>query len=257
LITDDPVNNLHRPDNMNDLREYFEQNEGKLIHKWLHYFEIYDRYFSKFRGTDVHLVEIGVSQGGSLQMWKDYFGPKARIYGIDVNKDCKQLEEDQVEILIGDQGDIKFLKQLKEAIPRIDILLDDGGHTMKQQINTFEQLYPAISENGIYLCEDVHTSYWKKFGGGYRRRGTYIEYAKQLVDQLNAWHSREGNFKVDDFSRSAYGIHFYDSVVVIEKRNVEEPTHERRGQYTTPYHSKPGFWKRVERKVTGKHSGRK
>jgi 23S rRNA U2552 (ribose-2'-O)-methylase RlmE/FtsJ len=160
---------------MNDLREYFEQNGGKLIHKWIHYFEIYDRYFSKFRGTDVHLVEIGVSQGGSLQMWKDYFGPKARIYGIDVNKDCKQLEEDQVEILIGDQGDIKFLKQLKEAIPRIDILLDDGGHTMKQQINTFEQLYPAISQKGIYLCEDVHTSYWKKFGGGYRRRGTYIE----------------------------------------------------------------------------------
>ena len=238
---------------MNDLIAYFEANEGKLIHKWMHYFDIYDRYFSKFRGTEVNFLEIGVSQGGSLQMWKEYFGPKARIYGVDVNPDCKDLEEEQVEIFIGDQGNRNFLQGLKDQIPRIDILLDDGGHTMKQQINTFEELYPEISEGGIYLCEDIHTSYWKKFGGGYRRRGTYMEYAKSLIDQLNAWHSKEGNFKVDEFTRNAYGMHFYDSIVVIEKESVVAPEHRRSGEYTIPRHTgKPGFWKSVEWKLRGK-----
>jgi len=134
--------------------------------KWKHYFEIYDRHFSKYRGTDVHVVEFGVFHGGSLQMWKNYFGPQAKIYGIDINPHCKQLEEDRIEILIGDQEDRKFLQSVAEAIPRIDILIDDGGHTMKQQINTFEELFPRIEKNGVYLCEDLHTSYWREYGGG-------------------------------------------------------------------------------------------
>jgi 23S rRNA U2552 (ribose-2'-O)-methylase RlmE/FtsJ len=97
---------------MNDLEKYFTKNTGRLIHKWKHYFEVYDRHFSRFRGTDVHIVEFGVSQGGSLQMWKKYFGPKCKIYGIDINPHCKQLEEDQVEIFIGDQQDRAFLQTI-------------------------------------------------------------------------------------------------------------------------------------------------
>ena len=88
---------------MNDLEKYFASNTGKLMDKWKHYFEVYDRHFSRFRGTAVHLVEFGVFQGGSLQMWKHYFGPRAKIYGVDINPHCKQLEEEQVEIFIGDK----------------------------------------------------------------------------------------------------------------------------------------------------------
>ncbi|NTU94604.1 MAG: class I SAM-dependent methyltransferase, partial [Bacteroidales bacterium] len=121
---------------MNDLEKYFTENTGRLIHKWMHYFEVYDHHFSRFRGTDVHILEFGIFQGGSLQMWKDYFGPDCRIYGIDINPMCKNLEEDRVEIFIGDQEDRTFLKSLAAKIPRIDILIDDGGHTMKQQIAT-------------------------------------------------------------------------------------------------------------------------
>jgi len=136
---------------MNELEKHFRENTGRLIHKWNHYFEIYDRHFSRFRGTAVHVVEFGFSQGGSLQMWKKYFGPKAKIFGVDINPHCKKLEEAQVEIFIGDQEDRKFLKSLVERIPKIDILIDDGGHTMAQQINTYEELFPYIEENGIYL----------------------------------------------------------------------------------------------------------
>ena len=171
-------------------------------------------------------------------MWKDYFGPEARIYGVDVNPDCKNLEEDRVSIFIGNQADRLFLKTLAAEIPRIDILLDDGGHTMVLQINTFEELFPKVSENGVYLCEDLHTSYWKKFGGGHQRKGTFIEYAKNFVDDINAWHSKEDHFQVNDISKSAYGVHFYDSIVVVEKMKMSAPQHERSGNQTIPKHIK-------------------
>ena len=84
---------------MNDLEKYFESNQDNLINKWMHYFDIYDQYFSKYRDKEIVFVEIGVFQGGSLQMWKEYFGPKAKIYGIDINPECKQFEDEQVTIL--------------------------------------------------------------------------------------------------------------------------------------------------------------
>src|SRR5712691_846135 len=178
---------------MNDLEKYFTHNPGRLIHKWTHYFEIYDRHLSRFRGTDVHLVEIGVYHGGSLQMWKHYFGPTSRIFGVDIDPRCKKLEEKQIEIFIGDQEDRGFLKSLAAKIPRVDILIDDGGHTMAQQINTFEELFPHVDGNGVYLCEDLHTSYWEKYGGGFRKPGTFVEYSKSFIDYINAWHSAETN----------------------------------------------------------------
>lgn len=98
---------------MNDLERYFRNNDGKLINKWMHYFDVYDRHFSKFRGKEIVVLEIGVYQGGSLQMWKNYFGDKAKIYGIDVNPHCKELEEDNVEIIIGSQSDRNFLGKIK------------------------------------------------------------------------------------------------------------------------------------------------
>ena len=157
-------------------------------------------------------------------MWKDYFGDKARIYGIDINPLCKKFEEAQIEILIGDQEDRRFLKAVAKQVPRIDILIEDGGHTMKQQIHTFEELYPYVSEDGVYLCEDTHTSYWKDFGGGYKRKGTFIEYSKNWIDDIHAWHSRQPTkLSVSDFTRSAHSLHFYDSIVVIEKRKIEKP----------------------------------
>lgn len=110
---------------MNDLEKFFEANTGHLIHKWMHYFEIYDRHFASFRGTDVHILEFGVSQGGSLDMWKHYFGPRCRIYGVDINPHCKALEDEDVTIFIGDQEDRDFLRSLTAKIPRIDILIDD------------------------------------------------------------------------------------------------------------------------------------
>lgn len=209
---------------MNDLEKYFAANVGGAIHKWKGYFEIYERHLSRYRGTDVHVLEIGVLHGGSLQMWKQYFGPDARIYGVDVNPHAKDLEEAQVEILIGDQADRAFLEEVASIVPRIDILIDDGGHRMKQQKTTFDVLFPHVHPHGVYVCEDLHTSYWAEFGGGYRRRSSYIEYSKQFIDWINAWHSRSRKLAVSDFTRSVHGLHYYDSLLVMEKRPMEPPS---------------------------------
>jgi hypothetical protein len=236
---------------MNDLEKYFNENTGRILHKWKHYFDIYDRHFSRFRGTDVHVVEFGVFQGGSSRMWKQYFGPKAKIYGVDINPHCKQLEEDQVEILIGDQEDRQFLKSLTEKIPRIDILIDDGGHMMRQQINTFEELFPHVDKNGVYLCEDMHTSYWPAWRGGYKKHGTFVEYSKNFIDYINAWHSvQPDKLSVSEFTRSAHSLHYYDSILVIEKRPIEKPYDIKTGalppipDYQAP---KRGFKDRLKR----------
>lgn len=233
---------------MNDLEKYFYQNTGRLIDKWKHYFEIYDRHFSRYRGREVHIVEIGVSQGGSLQMWKSYFGPEAKIYGIDINSHCKQFEDDQVKIYIGNQEDRRFLQSLAEVIPRIDILIDDGGHTMKQQINTFEELFSHIDKEGVFLCEDLHTSYWQKWGGGYKKRGTFIEYSKNFIDSINAWHSQQPKrLSVSNFTKSAYSLHYYDSILVIEKRPIDKPASVKTGSASIPDYKLPKkFYKRLK-----------
>ncbi|OGR68838.1 MAG: hypothetical protein A2081_01145 [Elusimicrobia bacterium GWC2_61_19] len=236
---------------MNDLEKHFNGNTGRLINKWQHYFEIYERHFSRFRGKEVNVVEFGVSQGGSLRMWKDYFGPGANIFGVDINPHCSKLEEERVRIFVGDQADRSFLRSLAGQLPRIDILIDDGGHTMEQQINTFEELFPRVDPNGVYLCEDLHTSYMRDWGGGYRKRGTYIEYSKNFIDQINAWHApRTSGLKINDFTRSAYSLNYYDSVLVIEKRPIKPPTSSKTGTSQIPeYYPRESLFRRIRNRL--------
>ncbi len=234
---------------MNDLERYFSQNTGRVIDKWEHYFEIYDRHFSRYRGTAVNMLEIGVYQGGSLQMWKEYFGPKAQIWGVDVDPKCKAFEEEQIRVLIGDQENRDFLRSLVRTLPRLDILLDDGGHSMKQQIHTFEELFRHVDDNGVYLCEDMHTSYRTAWGGKYKGSGTFVEYSKNFIDSLNAWHSkipwyskRQRMPRINEFTRTAHSLHYYDSVLVIEKRPMQPPRRRVTGPGAPPA-SETGPWK--------------
>jgi hypothetical protein len=154
----------------NPLEEYFRNNDGRLIHKWMHYFDVYHRHFERFRNQPVVVVEFGVSQGGSLEMWRNYFGDQATIYGIDIDERCAALDGPGTHVLIGDQEDREFLRSVGERTGPIDVLIEDGGHTMGQQLATFAEMYPLVKEGGVFLIEDLHTSYWEEYGGGYRRR---------------------------------------------------------------------------------------
>lgn len=217
-----------------DLEKFFFENKGRVIAKWHHYFDIYERYFEKYRNKEVTILEIGVSHGGSVQMWKNYFGPKAKIYGIDINPNCKQIEEENIHIFIGSQEDREFLRKVKSEIPKLDILIDDGGHTMRQQIVSFEELFDHIKEEGIYLCEDNHTSYWKEYGGGFQKKRSFIEYTKKWIDKMHAWYSETAALKVDHFTKSIFSISYYDSIVVIEKKPKAAPVQTRQGSVMIP-----------------------
>jgi hypothetical protein len=208
---------------MNTLVEYFLNNKDNAIHKWMHYFDIYDQYFNKYKNKEVSILEIGVYQGGSLNMWRDYFGKSAKIYAIDINAECKQFETEDTKIFIGSQEDPVFLSYVKSQIPKLDILIDDGGHTMCQQIVSFEELYGHVKDEGIYLVEDLHTSYWQNFGGGYKNPKSFIEYSKNFIDFINAWQSYNDDLPVNEFTKSTYALHYYDSVLVIEKRRIQSP----------------------------------
>lgn len=214
----------------NPLAQYFLRNQGRLLYKWHHYFEIYHRHFARFRGKSPVVLEIGVFHGGSLQMWREYFGPGAKIVGIDVDERCRRFEGDDISILIGNQADPAFLASVRERFPRVDILIDDGGHQMVEQIVTFGELYPHLQPNGVYLCEDVHTSYLPRWQGGLRRPDTFIEFSKALVDGLHAWYHLPAGTEMDSFALGTYSIAFYDSIVVLEKRPIPLPRVSQTGK---------------------------
>ena len=126
-------------------------------------------------------MEIGVAKGGSLQMWRRFFGPMATIVGIDINPHCQEYEEDGIHVRIGDQSDPVFLAGLTKEFGQFDIVLDDGSHQMEHIRKTFEFLYPTLSKNGIYIIEDLHTAYWEEYGGGWGKKIHSSTSAKTLL----------------------------------------------------------------------------
>lgn len=196
----------------------FPQHRGRICEKWKHYFPIYERHFSSFRTSLCTVLEIGVGQGGSLQLWKKYFGPLAQIIGIDINERCREFEEEQIRVRIGDQSDEKFLASVLNEIGPPDIVIDDGSHMQAHVRTSFDFLYPRLSNTGVYLVEDLHAAYWPEFGPG-----SFIEHTKGLIDKLNAHHAR-GAVGPDNFTYTTDAIHVYDSVVVFEKWPHPAPT---------------------------------
>lgn len=219
---------------MSDLYHYFDENPGRLILKWGHYFGVYERHFAAYRNKPVRLLEYGVFHGGSLQMWRHFFGPQAEIIGVDIDPRCADLAEPGIAIELGDQADPALHARLREKYGSFDIVIDDGGHQMHQQIVTFREMYPAVKPGGVYLVEDLHTSYLADWGGGYRRPDTFIEFSKNFIDQLYAWYPSTPEHRADLLTATAYGLHFYDSMLVIEKRDLPRPTQLGSGRPVFP-----------------------
>ena len=198
-----------------NLYSYFLTQQGPRIIKNAHYFPIYERYFSQYVNRPVLFLEIGTGNGGSALMWKRYFGPMARIVTLDI-EDRRHIEEEQIFVRTGDQGDPSFLTKVIEEFGAPDIVFDDGSHLMKHVNASFDVLYPLMSPSGIYLVEDMSTAYWPEAGGGYLAPTSFVERCKGLVDELNAQQSH-GAVSETDFGRSAFSIAFYDMLIVIEK----------------------------------------
>ncbi len=209
----------------NPLFEAFMRGPQRSVHKWVDYFDIYHRALQSYRDKPITFLEIGVQNGGSAMMWRDYLGPHAKIIGIDRDPKCRALEQHGFEIWIGDQADPEFWNSFKAVHPTLDVVLDDGGHTMKQQLVTFEALWPVVKDGGVYIVEDIHTSYFPGHGGGGPgKRGTFIDKLKDLIDEMHAWyHAPEHGVPEESFARSLATITLGDSIVALEKRARNAP----------------------------------
>eukprot|EP00270_Netrium_digitus_P011253 TRINITY_DN3568_c0_g2_i1.p1 TRINITY_DN3568_c0_g2~~TRINITY_DN3568_c0_g2_i1.p1 ORF type:complete len:330 (-),score=34.61 TRINITY_DN3568_c0_g2_i1:515-1504(-) len=167
------------------------------------YGPMYAEYFDVIRYHQVAFLEIGLREGASLDLWKAYF-PRRKVYGIDkgeINKGFfSHVGEDNVTIFVGDQEDVPFLQnvlaKVKEEVGELDWVIDDGGHTMKQQITSFTTLFPIVKPGGYYFIEDLETSYYGEpcsygcyslccGGGPPGTHGTTIALIKSLMDVLN------------------------------------------------------------------------
>ncbi|HMS05983.1 MAG TPA: glycosyltransferase [Burkholderiaceae bacterium] len=148
------------------------------------YFQVYDTLFGPYRGRPVTFVEVGVFNGGSLFMWRQFFGPLARIIGIDLNPAAKRWEAAGFEIVIGDQASPSFWESFFTAKGPVDILLDDGGHMNHQQIVTSHHALQHIADGGLLVVEDVHTSYFENFNS--RPEHSFMAYARHMADRVNS-----------------------------------------------------------------------
>jgi hypothetical protein len=209
------------------LLRYFDSlQEGPGIWKWRHYFDIYERHFQKFVGREVHVAEVGVYSGGSLKMWRDFFGEGCRVYGIDIEESARAYEDEVTQIFVGDQADRSFWSRFRAVVPRVDILIDDGGHLAEQQIVTLEEILPHLQPGGVYVCEDV-------LGPG----NEFAAYVSGLAHQLNGFVDVGSGSPAIGIQAHVASIHVYPYVVVIEKapRTVDRFESEKRGTQWQPF----------------------
>jgi hypothetical protein len=208
-----------------DVWEALGSHSDKSLMKLDSYPDTYHRYFSRFQGSPVTLLEIGVLGGGSLQMWRTYFGRQSRIIGLDIDLACREHAGDGIEIFSGDQADGAFLEAVVDDVGPIDIVVDGGGQEKKQHITSFEVLFPRKSPTGVYVCGDVQSSYLPSFGlgpSGQPHEGSFISYTKERIDDLHAWFSEAA--QPSYFTRSMVSIHVYRSMVVFERAPRVSPT---------------------------------
>jgi Methyltransferase domain len=197
-----------------ELERYFDEHrDGPGIWKWRHYFGVYERHLERFRGRAVHVVEIGVYAGGSIDMWRWYFGPQSRIFGVDIDPSCRVHQRENAEIFIGDQSDRAFWEGFLTQVPEIDVVLDDGGHEFDQQVASLEALLPRMRPGGVYICEDVVGV-----------ANPLHDYVAGLVRNLHSdrpYEQRadgEARVKPTPFQRSIGSVHVHPFAIVIEKR---------------------------------------
>jgi len=227
---------------MKTYKDFFNEPRNFNSDKWEHYFEIYDHLLGRFYESKIKYFEIGVQNGGSLEIAKKIFSHDSFIMGLDIDPNCKHLEGKIAnKIIIGSQVDDTVLSKVSEFAP-FDIIIDDGSHIQSHMIVTFLKIFPLLSQNGVYIIEDTHTNYSPEHQESFLGIGLY-DYFKGLSERLNIdfinSHFRKERYKlprnerslinqIPDIVRDIFSIEFFDSVIAIKKRTKIEPLRIRK-----------------------------
>lgn len=212
---------------MLELKNHFRKLKDYSV-KWEKYFPVYEKYFNKYKNNKITFVEIGIFSGGSLKMWKNYFGQNAQIIGIDINSDCKKFEdkENNIFVEIGNQSDPNFWKSFFHKFGNVDVVLDDGGHTNLDQIMTTVNVVQHINDGGVLIVEDTHTSYVDEYNSS--KKYSFINFSKKIVDDINSNIELDLDIKFNfSLKKYIYSVSFYESIVCFNinksetKKNVK------------------------------------
>lgn len=222
----------------NDLSELYAEHDGHVSDKWTSYLNLYQRLFSPFQETPVNLLEIGVQNGGSLQLWGKYFSQAEAIIGCDINPACAKLDQadGRIRVITGDINHPRTLDQIRASASSFDIIIDDGSHTSPDIIHTFCLLFPLLKQNGIFIAEDLHCCYWSKWQGGLYQPRSAMAFFKALADVLNFEHwGLEGHSRIqllrpfgitpeltEDLLAQIHSVEFVNSMCIITRRPAEQ-----------------------------------
>ncbi len=181
------------------------------------FLDIYENYFENLRDKKLNILEIGVDKGDSLRLWREYF-INSNICGLDIDK--KNFEIQNVEIYQGDQNDKKLLDTIAKKYGKFDIIIDDGSHVSNHIINSFNHLFDHLSQDGIYIVEDLQTSYIPRYGGSrinLIKKDSSMNFFKSLSDSINYEDFDRPFFKKKRFDGLVKSIHFHQNIVFIFK----------------------------------------
>jgi len=225
---------IHRA--ANALVDHMEATErGPQVLKWPQYLPPYARHLAHLRGgrPKVRVLEIGINSGGSIFLWREFFGAERLEYvGIDVNPYAKYWNryetEGRIRFVLGDGNNRTWLEGFAaESNSPFDVIIDDGSHDVVGQRAALAALWPILRPGGVFAVEDIHSSYIKEHGGGPGNPGNMVARAAELIDELHAWRGRDQTSRtsalmpVTEYSRTLYGLHVYESLLLLEKRVCE------------------------------------
>jgi hypothetical protein len=217
------------------LQYCLQQNQGKTIDRWSFYIKVYDQMFNGFRAASVRLLEIGIQNGGSLEVWAKYFDGATALVGCDINPACADLRYDdpRVHVVVGDANSDEAAAQIAAISPSFDIVIDDGSHHSSDIIRSFARYFPKLSENGLFVAEDLHCSYWAEYEGGLFEPWSSISFFKRLADIVNYEHwgvphnrsvvlqsfnDRYGVALKEETLAEIHSVQFLNSICVVRKR---------------------------------------
>lgn len=167
-----------------DLYNIFKSTTG--VHKWLHYLPIYEATLGPLRCRPIRMLEIGVSCGGSLEMWRRYLHPGSVVVGIDIDPSCSRFDDPSrnIHVRIGAQQDLTFLRDITNELGLFDVILDDGSHVASHMAESFRFLFlVSLAPGGIYMAEDLHANYWTDYRDS---KMSFVDLVKWLIDAMHA-----------------------------------------------------------------------
>jgi len=220
--------------NYKSLNQLYSEHEGKISDKWSLYLAEYDRIFTEYRNKPISMLEVGIQNGGSLEIWAKYFSHGEKFVGCDINSDCSLLQynDPRIAVVIGDVNSDSVRDEILQHCQEYDIVIDDGSHISSDIIKTFAKYFPNIMDGGVFVAEDLHCSYWEGFEGGLFDPFSSITFFKLLADVINHEHwgvekkrsdllkgfCTKYEFELDEeLLKQVHSISFINSMCVVRK----------------------------------------